>query len=93
MRNDTIKSQRRQNTVKLIDTSKADSILSPISDKRYTSSYSKDLLENTRKYLEMSNGNTNNLFSPVKTINDYNDQSSSPILNENYNMPKNIMKF
>ena len=88
MRNDTIKSQRRQNTVKLIDTSKADSILSPISDKRYTSSYSKDLLENTRKYLEMSNGNTNNLFSPVKTINDYNDQSSSPILNENYNYAK-----
>ena len=88
MRNDTIKSQRRQNNVKLIDTSKSDSILSPISDKRYVSSYSKDLLENTRKYLEMSNGNSNNLFSPVKTINDYNDQSSSPILSENYNFAK-----
>lgn len=88
MRNDTIKSQRRQNNVKLIDTSKSDSILSPISDKRYVSSYSKDLLENTRKYLEMSNGNSNNLFSPVKTINDYNDLSSSPILSENYNFAK-----
>ena len=88
MRNDTFKSQRRQNTVKLINTSKADSILSPISDKKYVNTYSKDLLENTRKYLEMSNGNSNNLFSPVKTINDYSDQTSSPILNENYNFAK-----
>jgi len=93
MRNDTIKSQRRQNTSKLIETPKKDSILSSVSGKRYISSnnsreteyYSKDLLENTRKYLEMSNGNSNNLFSPVKTINDYNDQSFSPTLSENYN--------
>ena len=88
MRNDTFKNQRRQNTIKLTNTSKADSILSPISDKKYVSTYSKDLLENTRKYLEMSNGNSNNLFSPVKTINDYSDQTSSPILNENYNFAK-----
>ena len=96
MRNDTIRSQRRQNAFKFIETPKADSILSPISDKRYVSSkntretdyFSKDLLENTRKYLEMSNGNSDYLFSPVKTINDYNDPSSSPTLNENYNFAK-----
>ena len=94
MKSDKSKNQRRQNVSKKIETPKSTSILSPISDKRYIASktpkdteyFSKDLLENTRKYLEMSNGNNNYLITPITTINDYSDKFSSPTLHEDYNI-------
>ena len=58
-------------------------------DQNQIAYFSKDLLENTRKFLEMNNGNSNYLLSPIKTINDYSDKPSSPVLNENYNVTQN----
>ena len=97
MKNDITKNQRRHNTVRRNEIPKSNNIFSPISDKKYTISrspkeaeyFSKDLLENTRKFLEMNNGNGNYLLSPIKTINDYTDKSTSPVLNENYNVAQN----
>ena len=51
--------------------------------------YQKDLLENTKKYLEMSNGNFNYLISPISPKNDYSSKFLSPsLISEEYDINK-----
>ena len=51
--------------------------------------YQKDLLENTKKYLEMSNGNVNYLISPISPKNDYSSKFLSPsLISEEYDINK-----
>ena len=68
---------------------------SPIKkDKKYTGDRSpkkeelfpKDLLLNTRKYIEMSNGNNNYLISPISPKIDFASKYSSPTLNKELNL-------
>jgi len=91
MKNDKTKNQR-QKIVKKIEIPKSSNMLSPITNKRNKISkspkeaeyFSKDLLENTRKYLEMSKGNNNFLMSPIPTKHDYSEKFASPTLTEDY---------
>ena len=91
MKNDKTKNQR-QKIVKKIEIPKSSNMLSPITNKRNKISkspkeaeyFSKDLLENTRKYMELSKGNNNFLMSPIPTKNDYSDKFASPSLTEDY---------
>ena len=64
---------RRQNRINKIELPKTKNTVSPKQDKKYTNIkspkkdelYPNDLLENTRKYIEMSNGNNNYFISPI----------------------------
>ena len=84
---------RRQNKVNKIELPKSKNILSPKQDKKYTNNkspkkeeiFSNDLLENTRKYIEMSNGNNNYFISPISPKIDYSGKFTSPSFNEEYN--------
>jgi hypothetical protein len=83
---------RRQNRVNKIELPKSKNTLSPKQEKKYTNNkspkkdelYPNDLLENTRKYLEMSNGNNNYFISPISPKIDYN-KFTSPSFSEDYN--------
>ena len=85
---------RRQNKINKIELSKNKKSLSPKQDKKFSNSkspkknelYPKDLLENTRKYIEMSNGNNNYLISPLSPKIDLkSDKYNSTNYNEDYN--------
>ena len=86
----------KQNRVNKIELPKNKTSLSPKQDKKYkknispkkNNNYPQDLLENTKKYIEMSNGNNNYLISPLSTKNDLTEKYASPILNEEYNITK-----
>ena len=73
MKSDKIPRNFRQNRVNQIELQKNKATFSPKQEKKYSKikspnkedMYNNDLLENTRKYIEMSNGNNNYLISPI----------------------------
>ena len=94
MKNEKTQSyNRRQNKVNKIELPKSKNNLSPKQDKKYANNkspkkeeiFSNDLLENTRKYIEMSNGNNNYFISPISPKIDYSGKFTSPSFNEDYN--------
>ena len=95
MKNDKIRNSR-QNRVNQIELQKNKATFSPKQEKRYTKvrspkkeeNINNDLLENTRKYIEMSNGNNNYLISHISPKVELNSKYSSPSLNEEYNITK-----
>ena len=96
MKNEKTSTYNRQNRTNKIELPKNKSSFSPKQDKKYKKTqspkkqdnYSKDLLENTRKYIEMSNGNNNYIISPISPKNDISEKYSSPNLAEEYNITK-----
>ena len=86
----------RQNRTNRIELSKSNISSSPKIELKYSKNkspkkeetYTKDLLENTRKYIEMSNGNNNYLISPISPKSDYSSKYISPSLNEEYDITK-----
>ena len=83
---------RRQNRINKIELPKTKNTVSPKQDKKYTNIkspkkdelYPNDLLENTRKYIEMSNGNNNYFISPISPKIDF-SKFASPSFAEEYN--------
>ena len=96
MKNEKTSSYNRQNKTNKIEIPKNKTSLSPKQDKKYKKAqspkkqenYSKDLLENTRKYIEMNNGNNNYIISQFSPKNDITEQYTSPNLSEEYNITK-----
>ena len=96
MKNEKTQSYNRQNKTNKIELPKNKSSLSPKQDKKYKKNQSpkkkdnssQDLLENTRKYIEMSNGNNNYIISPISPKNDISEKYTSPNLAEEYNITK-----
>ncbi len=89
-------SYRRENKINRIELRKATISLSPKQEKKYTSPKKeeiapKDLLENTRKFIEMSNGNNNYIISPLSPKNDLGLKYISPTLNEEIAITKKYM--
>ena len=96
MKNEKTSTYNRQNKTNKIELQKNKNSPSPKKDKKYKKTqspkkqinYSKDLLENTRKYIEMSNGNNNYIISPISPKNDISEKYTSPNLTEEYNITK-----
>ena len=96
MKNEKNLTYNRQNRTNKIELPKNKSSFSPKQDKKYKKTqspkkqgnYSKDLLENTRKYIEMSNGNNNYIISPISPKNDISEKYTTPNLAEEYNITK-----
>ena len=94
MKNQKSPSYQRENRISKIEISKNKKSLSPKLEKQYIKEkspktsdlLSKDLLENTRKYIEMSNGNKNYYLSPISPKIDYSPNFASPSLNEELNI-------
>ena len=89
-------SYRRENKINRIELRKATISLSPKQEKKYISPKKeeivpKDLLENTRKFIEMSNGNNNYIISPLSPKNDLGLKYISPTLNEEIAITKKYM--
>ena len=91
MKNEKTQNYSRQNKVNKIELTKNKSVISTRQDKKYKKdvspkkeeTYPKDLLENTKKYIEMSNGNNNYLITPITPT-----KYTSPSLNEEYSITK-----
>ena len=94
MKNEKTQHYGRQNRANRIELPKNKASLSPKQDKKYkktpspkkANNFPKDLLENTRKYIEMSNGNNNYLISPISQNNDLDSKYTSPALDQEYNI-------
>ena len=94
MKNQKSPTYQRENRINKIEVSKNKKSLSPKLEKQYIKEkspktqdlLSKDLLENTRKYIEMSNGNKNYYLSPISPKIDYSPNFASPSLNEELNI-------
>ena len=89
-------SYRRENKINRIELRKATISLSPKQEKKYISPKKeeivpKDLLENTRKFIEMSNGNNNYIISPLSPKNDLGLKYISPTLKEELAITKKYM--
>ena len=96
MNKEKTSSYRRENKLNRIELPKATISLSPKQEKKYTSPKKeeiapKDLLENTRKFIEMSNGNNNYIISPLSPKNDLGLKYISPTLNEEIAITKKYM--
>ena len=96
MKSDKIPRNFRQNRVNQIELQKNKATFSPKQEKKYSKikspnkedMYNNDLLENTRKYIEMSNGNNNYLISPISQKMELSSKYTSSSLNEEYNITK-----
>ena len=94
MKNQKSPTYQRENRINKIEVSKNKKSLSPKIEKPYTKEkspktqdlFTKDLLENTRKYIEMSNGNKNYFLSPISPKIDFSPNFNSPTLNEELNI-------
>ena len=94
MKNQKSPTYQRENRINKIEVTKNKKSLSPKIEKPYTKEkspktqdlFTKDLLENTRKYIEMSNGNKNYFLSPISPKIDFSPNFNSPTLNEELNI-------
>ena len=95
MKNEKSQNYSRQNKINKIEIPKSKNSISPKQESKYKKTspkkednFPKDLLENTRKYIEMSNGNNNYLISPISSKTDISAKYTSPSLPEEYNITK-----
>ena len=92
----TQNNRRGNNKLNKIEVPKINISLSPMQEKKYTSPkrneiFPKDILENTRKYIEMTNGNNSYLISPISSKNDFSTKYTSPNFKEELNIAKKYM--
>ena len=98
MKNEKNQNYSKQNKINKIEIQKSKNSISPKPESKYKKiskispkkgdSFPKDLLENTRKYIEMSNGNNSYLISPLSSKTDISAKYTSPSLAEEYNITK-----
>ena len=95
MKSEKTQNYSRQNKINKIEITKSKNSISPKQESKYKKTspkkednFPKDLLENTRKYIEMSNGNNNYLISPISSKTDISAKYTSPSLTEEYNITK-----
>ena len=80
-----------------IELSKSNISLSPKQEKKLKGikkdeKVSKDLLENTRKFIEMSNGNNNYIISPLSPKNELDLKYTTPTIEEELSITKKYME-
>ena len=97
MNKEKIQSYRRENKQNRIELPKTNISYSPYQAKKLNSPKKdeiipKDLLENTRKFIEMSNGNNNYIISPLSPKNDLGLKFTSPTLEEELSITKKYME-
>ena len=97
MNKEKIQSYGRENKQNRIELPKTNISYSPYQDKKLTSPKKdkiipKDLLENTRKFIEMSNGNNNYIISPLSPKNDLGLKFKSPTIEEELSITKKYME-
>ena len=97
MNKEKIQRYGRENKQNRIELPKTNISYSPYQDKKLTSPKKdkiipKDLLENTRKFIEMSNGNNNYIISPLSPKNDLGLKFKSPTIEEELSITKKYME-
>ena len=98
MKKEKSQTYQRGNRLNKIEVPKNNISLSPKTEKKYKSPktkelFPKDLLENTKKYIEMSNGINNYLISPISPKNDFSIKMTSPTLNEEIDIAKKYTDY
>ena len=103
MKNEKNQNYSKQNKINKIEIQKSKNSISPKPESKYKKiskispkkgdSFPKDLLENTRKYIEMSNGNNSYLISPLSSKTDISAKYTSPSLGKSLAVMSSLIFF